>query len=376
MSRARPGFDGIPVRGSENPLSAGPSGACGRLAAPLVKDYYKILGIPPAAPEERIRRAYRVLARRYHPDVNPDRGSADKFKEIAEAYGVLSIPAKRKKYDARRAEQIQQAAFSKIKAYQQAAEKRAAAQDYYEKQHRDISAIRAWQRALSGGRGASALGSLKSAGLKALTGARDAARVWTRRAGRGLAAADKRRESVARVSVIELPVSMREAVYGIKKTISISEPEGERRINVTIPPGVRTGSILRLKSSSAGDEELVLIVRLERHPHLTLDSQGLTVDVPVTIGEAINGAAIKIPALDEELMIKLPPNTQSGARIRVKEKGIVGREGRGDLFARILVRVPEAELAVGLKEKASELDLYYEQPVRAKMPKTILEEWP
>jgi len=343
-----------------------------------VKDYYKILGVSLSASEDRIRRAYRTLARRYHPDVNPTKESTERFKDIAEAYRVLSDAQARKKYDAKLALHLERATHAKLRAYQQAAEKRAVTEKYYEQQKRDLTAIKAWQTRLAANKVYYPLH------LKSVVD-------WLRRGPKQLKALAKtafchlgqmfkkpQDRVVSRVSVIDLPLTLKEAIYGVKKEISLKEPGGERRVKVSIPAGVRTGSIVRLKSSSSLDEEMILVVRLEKHPAVSIDQQGLTVEIPVTIHEAISGASIKVPGLEEEIIIKLPPNTQSGTRIRVKGKGLPGKEKEeaGDLFVRILVRVPESEYAVGLKEKSAELDLYYEKPVRENLPKTLLETWP
>jgi curved DNA-binding protein len=338
-----------------------------------MKDYYKILGVSQSAPEEKIRRAYRTLARRYHPDVNPDKGSTEKFKDIAEAYQVLTDPVARKKYLDDYAVFLRTAASAKIKAYQAAAERRAASGNYYEQQKRDYRAIKAWQSKAKTGQEPEAPPAYTSVIKRGIDKAK--ARLAPLASRLRLGAKPLAEGAISKLSLIEVPVTLQEAIYGVKKTVNIEEPEGERKINVTIPAGVRSGSIVRLKSPRAPDEEVVLVVRLERHSHISIDAQGLVVDIPITVGEAVSGATIKVPTLDDQVMVKLQPNTQSGAKIRVKDKGIPGKDGPGDLFVRVLVRVPESELAVGLKEKCAELDLYYEAPVRAAVPKTLLEPW-
>ena len=341
-----------------------------------MKDYYKILGLSSSSPENRIRRAYRTLARRYHPDVNPDKDSTDKFKEIAEAYRVLVDPLERRAYDTKYSDYLKNISNAKIKAYQQAAEKRAATEKYYEQQKRDIAAIKAWQSKIYDRKGFSPFKALANWPIKQFRAVKTFGAWLAGRAGRAFKETTSPNPGVFKVSVIEVPVTFKEAIYGAKKQLSIDEPGGERKIKIAIPPGVQTGTIVRLKSSSAPNEEMVLVARLEKHPALSIDQQGLCVEIPVTINEAVSGATIKVPGLDEELLVKLPPNTQSGSKIRVKDKGIPGGEPRGDLFVKVLVRVPESEYAVGLKEKSADLELYYEKPVRENLPKSLLEKWP
>ena len=117
----------------------------------------------------------------------------------------------------------------------------------------------------------------------------------------------------------------------------------------------------------------MVIARVARHPFLSIQPHGLTVQIPITIGEAIAGATIKVPTLDDPAMLKIPPNTQSGAEFRLKGRGLVEKDGPGDLVIKILINVPESVNAVGIKDKAAGLDQYYEQNVRQNYPKSLLE---
>ena len=99
--------------------------------------------------------------------------------------------------------------------------------------------------------------------------------------------------------------------------------------------------------------------------------KGLIIEVPITVHEAVSGASFMVPTLDEPSTLKVAPGTQSGTEIRLKEKGIEGKDGRGDLFIRIMIRIPEAIGAVGLDEKGAALDAYYESSVRQHLPKSI-----
>jgi curved DNA-binding protein len=178
-----------------------------------------------------------------------------------------------------------------------------------------------------------------------------------------------------KVSVLEVSITIKEAILGTKKTIEIVEPEGLRKVSVKIPPGVRNGSVVRLQGRGLPREDLVLVIRIAYHPYLSIHPKGLVVEIPVTVHEAIAGATIMVPTLEEPAAIKIPAGTNSGTELRVKEKGVPLKDGgRGDLFVRILVKIPEHPEAVGLKEKANELSLYYETPVRDGMPKSLLEE--
>jgi DnaJ-class molecular chaperone len=194
---------------------------------------------------------------------------------------------------------------------------------------------------------------------------------------RGKTPQTKRRElsmGVQRISVVEVSLSLRDAVTGVKKAIEISEPEGARKVSVKIPPGSRNGSVIHLRSTAPPGEELVLVVRVAAHPTMSLQPKGLVVEVPVTVAEALCGASVTVPTLDEPISIKIPAGSQSGTELRIRERGVLQKDGsRGDLFYRLMIKVPEAAQAVGLREKSQELDKYYESAVRQPLPRTLLE---
>ena len=179
---------------------------------------------------------------------------------------------------------------------------------------------------------------------------------------------------VSKVSILEISVTMRDAILGMKKTVEIGEPEGLRKISINIPPGVKTGSVLRFREKSGNGEELVFIIRVGTHPFLCIENKGVVVDIPISINEAFAGASLTLPTFEEAVIVKIPPLSQSGTEIRVKGKGVLSREGqRGDLFYRLLIKLPEALHAVGIKEKISELESYYAGSVRQGFSKTLLE---
>jgi curved DNA-binding protein len=176
------------------------------------------------------------------------------------------------------------------------------------------------------------------------------------------------------VSVIEVSLSLKEAVFGVKKAIEIPDPTGPRKLSVTIPPGVRSGSVVRLRSKSNPGEDLVLIVRLATHPFLSIQARGLVAEIPVSVLEAHAGASISVPTLDEPVSVKIPAGSQSGSEIRLRNRGIPLKNGdRGDLFIRLLIKIPDSVGAVGLKEHFAALDQYYSSAVRNGLPKTLLD---
>ncbi len=343
-----------------------------------MENYYQILGVRQSATQDELRRAYRILARRYHPDVNPGEMSGERFKAIAHAYSVLGDAGKRSAYDLELEKFTRGYAHAAYRTQQQRAGP--SAREKYEALHRKIR--REQERAAQ----AEAIrrDRRRDAGLSALAGKKlGKGLAWIRERAAGFNAGVRKalhipgkvRESFGKkISVIEVSLTVTEAITGLKKTIEVSEPEGVRKISVSIPSGVRTGSVIHIPSRGRLEEDLILIARLSYHPFMNIQSKGLVVDIPVTVKEAVSGATIKVPAVDGSTMIKIPQGTQSGAEIRVKEAGIQTKDGeRGDIFYRILIKIPESSLAVGIGDKAGALEEYYERSVRADLPEILLQ---
>jgi len=334
-----------------------------------MQDHYKALGLNSSATLEEIRRAYRILARRYHPDVNPGEVSEEKFKQISSAYSVLSDPKRRQAYDLEY-ETIQISKFSeKLRSYQNQEQytgrrvhKKGKTSKY---DANDLDPVSSKENKVI----SKTLNSFKKHGTS-ITKKLKNLKLFSSSSEK------KKSSSPSKISIIEVSVSMKDAVLGIKKTIEISEPEGTRKVSVNIPSGVRSGSVVRLRSKSRekGDEELVLILRVAQHPFLTIQSKGLIVEIPISVSEALNGASITLATLDEPAVVKIPPGSQSGHEVRLRGRGVAMRDGsRGDLIYRLMVKLPESPDAVGVKDKALELDKYYEHPVRHAFPHGLLD---
>jgi curved DNA-binding protein len=170
----------------------------------------------------------------------------------------------------------------------------------------------------------------------------------------------ERNVGVQSVSVMEVLVTVPEAITGINKTVEIDG----RRFVMVVPPGVRTGSIIRLRSKKSRDEVIVLI-RLAPHPFLSIHPRGLVVEVPISIGEAYSGAKIRVPTLDGEISLKVPKSTQSGREVCLKGKGIMNKEGeRGDIFYRMMIHLPEV---AEFQQIAGSLEQYYQNSIRQRL---------
>jgi DnaJ-class molecular chaperone len=363
-----------------------------------MENYYKLLGLNSSATAEEIRRAYRILARRYHPDVNPGKASEDRFKTIAEAHRVLSDPERRKAYDLELENHLRAASPGgdpRINAYRrnQSTARTSARQKFYETRYEQFGKVKP-ERAAEPKQAAQVVaeptGSKLSADISkiAAMGRKTFDRVFggAKRAAPGDSSGGPRRAAsargdaevdhrdIAKISLIEVSVTVSDVVHGVKKTVEIGEPEGPRKVSVRIPPGVRNGSVVHLRAKGGTGEDLVIIVRVASHPFLSMHARGLVAEVPISVNEAICGASITLPSLDEPVVVKVPPGAQSGTEIRLKGRGVSQKDGsRGDLFYRLMIKVPEAQNAVGFHERASELERYYPQPVRQALPKNLLE---
>lgn len=289
------------------------------------KDYYAILGVPRSASAADIKKAYRRLAREYHPDVNAGDPSAEqKFKEINEAYTVLSDEKKRHTYDRFGAQ---------WKQYERAGQSfdwsqwfnNAGAPNPGQQQRRTVSPEEFEQ--MFGGAGGS--GSPFSDFFQQLFGGGMA----PGRPGQARTSTQQtpfnRRSSAHSVPV---EISLEEAFHGTKRTVQ----QGTARFEVTIPPGVRTGSKVR-----AGD--LIMAVRVKPHPDFTIDGSNLRTKVPVDLYTALLGGEIHVPTLQGTLALVIPPDTQNGKIFRLKGQGMPDPKDnskQGDLLVELSVTLP------------------------------------
>ena len=269
------------------------------------KDYYNILGVSRSASERDIKQAYRKLARRYHPDVNPgDKSAEEKFKQINEAYEVLSDKDDRQKYD-KYGDQWQHA-------------------EQFEKAQRQQAQSRDFNQ---GGRrvyyGEGDFGSLFDDLLGGF------------RFDRGQA--QPRR---ARSQEHPVEVTLEEAYRGTTRTLSFADG---KRLEVKVPAGVRTGSRVRLAGKGARGGDLYLIVTVK--PHSTFERSGddLYVGVSVPLAVAMLGGEVQVPNLKGKVALKIPPETQNGRTFRLAGQGMphLGKSSRGDLMARVRVVLPD-----------------------------------
>ncbi|MEU1883833.1 DnaJ C-terminal domain-containing protein [Streptosporangium sp. NPDC020072] len=290
---------------------------------PAARDFYEILGLQRNASQEDIQRAYRKLARANHPDVNKDPEAEDRFKDISEAYSVLSDPKTRRRYDAFGPDFRQVPEDVDPETWARAGAGRAGAG--------------------RGGRGSGWPGQGPSGfgeGVDIddlLEGLFSGRAGGAGRAGPGwgpIPGADQE---------AELELSVEDAYRGGRKSLTV----GGRRIEVRIPAGVTDGRRIRLagQGGRGGDGappgDLYLIVRIAPHPRYRVEGRDIHIRLPITPWEGALGAAVAVETPGGETKVKVPPGTSSGRRLRLRGRGMPSpREGPGDLFAEIQIMVP------------------------------------
>ncbi len=294
------------------------------------RDYYKTLGVAKTASKDEIQKAYRKLARKYHPDINKDEGAEVKFKEINEAYEVLKDPEKRKKYDQ----------FGS--AWKQA-QHTGAPPPGFEEIFSQFGFGPGGRVEFDFGTGRSGGGGFSSFFETLFGGGRAGGQAWpgqraqARQARRG-------RDHEARISM-----SIEEAGRGGKREITLTDPETreQRTLRITIPKGIRPGQRIRLagqggKSGDGQRGDLYLTVDILPHPSFRLENSDLHTVIAVAPWEAALGGTAPIKTLDGEVTVKIPAGSSSGTRVRLREKGYPSKNGKnGDLFAEIRIVVPK-----------------------------------
>jgi len=308
------------------------------------KDYYATLGVSKTATADEIRKAHRKLARKHHPDLNPGDKEADaKFKEIQEAYEVLSDADKRKRYDQFGANWKQGADFRPPPEWERGASQRGEYGDFFD-----------------GGEGSGHFSDFfESLFGRGRRGSRAGGETFRRR-GRDIEA--------------EVPVTLDEAHRGTSRSLSLEVEEpcpecggtgrkderpcpvchgsgvrpGRKTLEVKIPAGVRDGTVLRLAGQGepgagggpAGD--LLVRVRVVPHPRFSITgADDLLIDLPVAPWEAVLGARVPIDTLEGRVQLTIPPGSQTGQKLRLRGQGLRRRDGSaGDLYARLNVVVP------------------------------------
>jgi len=378
-----------------------------------VRNYYDILGVPKTASEEQIKKAYRKLARKWHPDINPGNKEAEQqFKDISQAYDVLGKPEKRKLYDEFGEEGLQSGfdsqkarEYKKWSEFQQSRKNREGkTADFgryqsYEDIFKDIygegeDLYQGYDDFYGSGfaKGRDMEYDMEIDLVSALRGFETELSVQKQKicpGCRGTGIEPGAQEGLClncggtgRVNVAQGPMKFTSNCPDCGGKGKTGKPcfqcNGKgaildtERIRVTIPQGVKEGSRVRIAGKGepgfGGGQpgDLYLIVHIKKHPFLKREGDDLHMEVPVSVGEAMGGGTITIPTFDGQVNLKIPPQSQSGQTLKLKGKGAVDPKTRkkGDLLVKLIVKVPKTENSE-IIDAARKMEPFYSEDLRA-----------
>jgi DnaJ-class molecular chaperone len=271
------------------------------------EDPYKVLGVKREATQEEISRAYRTLAKKFHPDLNPgDRAAEDKFKQVSAAYDILGSPDKRAKFD--RGDIDAEGRERPHSFYRQYAEAEEGHPYTSQSGFADLEDI---------------LGDLFASGRRP-----------------GAAGFRMRGTDIS----YELAIDFLEAVNGAKRRFAA--PDGKTR-ELTIPAGLEDGQVLRLRGQGAAGRgggaagDAFVTLRVRPHPVLRRVGDDIHLELPVALGEAILGTKVQVPTASGPVMLTVPPGSNTGAVLRLRGKGVKARGRAGDQLVTLKVMLPE-----------------------------------
>jgi DnaJ-class molecular chaperone len=305
----------------------------------MAEDFYKTLGVARNASQADIQKAYRDLARKHHPDMNPDNpGATKKFQEIQAAFDVLNNPEKREMFD----------------RYGSA----------FETMGQRAPQNPSWQAGPGGGAGVEDIDFGQFFGDRFGQGGEGLGDIFShfrRASGRGGGGGNSKRRGGDAASEVTIPFGT--AISGGEIQLGLRRQSGETEtIVVKIPPGIEDGKKMRLRGKgepavgrgTAGD--LMLTVHVAPHPFFSRKGNDLLVRLPITLGEAVAGASVDVPTPSGTVSLHVPPGTSSGKKLRIKGHGVAPKSGvKGDLLAEMQIVLP-ANLPEADRETIRQID--------------------
>lgn len=280
-------------------------------------DYYKVLGVDKNASQDEIKKSYRQLARKYHPDVSKEANAEAKFKEVGEAYDVLKDKEKRERYD-------------QLGANWKAGENMGGG--------------------AGGGGGGFDFNDMGGGGsfhdlFEDLFRQQGGGGGWPPGGGRGQSRGHSPFAQKGQNISTSVWLTLLQAFSGDKIDIRLSDG---RNLSVSIPAGIKHGQKVRLKGQGnpgqggGGNGDLLVEANIREHAHFKLDEKDIELKLPITPWEAALGTSVKVPTLGGQIQLKIPAGSNSGKRMRLKGRGMPGKPA-GDFFVRLEVAVPPAE---------------------------------
>ena len=305
----------------------------------MANDYYKVLEVERTASTDEISKAYRKLARKFHPDLNQeDRNAKKRFQEVQQAYDCLNDPEKRKLYDQFGAD--------------------------YEK----FGGKNPFEgRPQSGSGGANFdFGDIFGRGG---AGGVDLGDIFGQFAGGGPSRTRRAPQPRGADIAAEISVPLRTIIHGGETRIQLDHGGKLESITVKIPPGIEPGKKIRLRgqgqpSVTGKPGDLIIKVNLEPHPFFKIAGQNLELRLPISIPEAVHGARIDVPTPAGTVTLTVPPMSSSGKKLRIKGQGMKGTGGVvGDMMVELMIRLPE-QIPAAISGAIEQLAAAYVKPIR------------
>ena len=271
------------------------------------KDYYQILGVSREATADEIKKAYRKLAKQYHPDVSKEANAEEKYKEINEAYEVLKDPDKRQKYDT-------------------------LGMNWQNGQN--FTPPPGWQHVNFGGDfGGEGFSDFFQTLFGGAGGFSD---IFS-----GHSNFYNEQKPVRRDSEVDLTLSLDEILEGGTRTLIFNGSNGKRSINVRLPKGITEGSQIKLPGKSEHGGDILVNIHIAPHKIFEVKDYDLTRDVKVPVYDAVLGKDLSVETLNGSVTVKMPAGIQDGQKLRLRGKGLPNRDGtNGDLYVRVRIEIP------------------------------------